>query len=568
MRYLVLASDYDGTLAHDGRVSDSTIAALERLRGSGRAAVLVTGRQLEDLEPLFPRLDLFARVVAENGAVVYNPATREQVTLGEPPPAEFIDRLRAAGVPVATGRVVVATWEPHENTVLQVIRELGLEHQVIFNKRAVMVLPPGVNKSSGLRCAADQLGLSLHNIVGVGDAENDHALLAACEFAVAVANALPFLKQRADHVTAGDHGEGVEELIAELVDNDLRRLDARVARHDLLLGRAPAGEFCIKPYGASILVAGPSGSGKSTLVSGFTERLADAKYQYCIIDPEGDYEGASGVLALGTAEHPPGIEEILTAQDSADRNTIASLVAVPLADRPQFFASLLPRLLELRARVGRPHWLIIDEMHHLLGESAPSSFLTAIGSAGGILMITVHPDHVSRAALAMVDLVIAVGKGPDSVYRTFATALGRESPSAVSAENTNGNAHAWFPGGEAPPFPFAVEPARGERRRHRRKYAQGELPSERNFVFRGPKGKLNLRAQNLQTFMQMGDGVDDETWMYHLRCRDYSKWVKQAIKDEGLASEIEAIERVRGISPAESRKAVRAAIDRRYTAAA
>jgi hydroxymethylpyrimidine pyrophosphatase-like HAD family hydrolase len=150
-------------------------------------------------------------------------------------------------VPVSIGHVVVATWEPHENTVLQAIRELGLELQVIFNKGAVMVLPPGVNKSSGLLCALGQLGLSPHNVVGVGDAENDHAFLATCECAVAVANALPFLKERADYVTVGARGEGVEELIAWLVRDDLDDLDGRLSRHDILAGRSAQGDFCIPP---------------------------------------------------------------------------------------------------------------------------------------------------------------------------------------------------------------------------------------------------------------------------------------------------------------------------------
>ena len=102
--------------------------------------------------------------------------------------------------------------------MLETIRDLGLELQVIFNKGAVMVLPAGVNKASGLVAALDELGLSPHNVVGVGDAENDHAFLAACECAVAVANALPTIKERADHVTAGEDGDGVRELIDALIE--------------------------------------------------------------------------------------------------------------------------------------------------------------------------------------------------------------------------------------------------------------------------------------------------------------------------------------------------------------
>ncbi len=225
MRYLALATDYDGTLASDGRVNEDTLAALERLRNSGRKLILVTGRELDDLLHVFPQIDRFDRVVAENGALLYRPATREEKRLGDRPPQEFIKVLRERGVnPLSVGRVIVATWHPHETTVLEAIRDLGLELQVIFNKDAVMVLPLGVNKASGLSVALSELGLSPHNTVGVGDAENDRALLNLCGCGVAVANALPMLKESADFVTKGDRGAGVIELIDRLVASDLSEL--------------------------------------------------------------------------------------------------------------------------------------------------------------------------------------------------------------------------------------------------------------------------------------------------------------------------------------------------------
>ena len=210
----VLACDYDGTIAHHGRVDDETIAALGRLRDTGRRLILVTGRELQDLLAVCPHVELFDRVVAENGAVVYCPATREEKLLGEPPPEPFVRALRERGVsPLAVGRVIVATWKPRETTVLEVIRDLGLELHVTFNKDAVMVLPAGLSKATGLAEALRELGLSAHNVVGIGDAENDHAFLRLCECRIAVANAVPMLKNGADLVTRRDEGAGVRELI-------------------------------------------------------------------------------------------------------------------------------------------------------------------------------------------------------------------------------------------------------------------------------------------------------------------------------------------------------------------
>ncbi|MEU3164376.1 RNA-guided endonuclease TnpB family protein [Streptosporangium sp. NPDC006930] len=126
--------------------------------------------------------------------------------------------------PLRVGSAIVATTEPHAETVLDTIRELGLEMQVIFNKGAVMVLPSGINKATGLTAALAELEMSAHSTIGVGDAENDHAFLPACECAVAVANALPAVKERCDLVTEGEHGAGVVELIDRILENDLADL--------------------------------------------------------------------------------------------------------------------------------------------------------------------------------------------------------------------------------------------------------------------------------------------------------------------------------------------------------
>jgi len=231
MRYFCLICDYDGTIARDGRCAPSTVEGLRRVRASGRKLILATGRQLAELQEAFPEYAVFDRIVAENGAVLYRPATGESKALTDPSAAEFVDELRRRGVhPLSVGQCIVATWHPFASTVLAVIRDMGLELQVVLNKDAVMVLPPGVNKASGVQVALNELRLSPHNTVGVGDAENDDEFLAMCEFGVAVANALPALKERADLVTAGSHGAGVEELIEKLLLEDLASLTPRLKR--------------------------------------------------------------------------------------------------------------------------------------------------------------------------------------------------------------------------------------------------------------------------------------------------------------------------------------------------
>jgi hypothetical protein len=224
MRYQALATDYDGTIAHDGVVDGPTLAAMERLRAAGRKLILVTGREFDDLLNIFPELTRFDRVVAENGAIVYDPATKNIRVLTEPPPPRFLGALTERGVPFSVGRTIVATVVPHEHAMLAAIRDLGLEYHLSFNKGSVMALPSGVTKATGLVPAVGDLGIPLERVVGVGDAENDHAFLSMCGCAVAVGNALPAVKDRADLVTAGARGFGVTELIDRMLAEDLKGL--------------------------------------------------------------------------------------------------------------------------------------------------------------------------------------------------------------------------------------------------------------------------------------------------------------------------------------------------------
>jgi hypothetical protein len=568
MRYLALCCDYDGTIAHHGRVDEPTIAALERLRESGRKLVLVTGRELDQLQDVMPRLDLFARVVAENGALIYRPETREERLLDEAPPQSFVDMLVERGVgPISVGRVIVATWEPHENTVLKTIRDCGLELQVIFNKGAVMVLPAGINKATGLRAALAELNLSPHNAVAVGDAENDHAFFNICECAVAVANALPAVKEKADIVTFADHGAGVVQLIDEMLADDLASREVgSLARHDIPLGKNAQGKrIALSPFRVSTLVVGSSGGGKSTVVAGLVERLRDANYNFCIIDPEGDYNSVESAVVLGGPEHAPTVEECVQLLNKPDQNAVINLLGVKVNDRPWFFLSLFARIRELRARTGRPHWLIVDEAHHAMPANWRPTDQTLPERLDGVLAVSVSPNLVAPSVLRALDNIIVLGDRPREMLREL-TDANRIAPVDGAPEALEaGTALLWNKAAGGEPTVVRLEPSRTERRRHLRKYAEGELPEDRSFYFRGPEGKLNLRAHNLILFMDLADGVDDETWLFHLRRGEISQWLRRGIKDEPLATQAAAIERNQQLDAAASRRKLRELIEATYT---
>lgn len=569
MLFLGLATDYDGTIAKDGVVDESTLESLTRLRESGRKLLLVTGRELPQLEGVFPHLDLFDRVVAENGAVLLNPETRQKRILAERPSDRFFEELQSRGVPdLSRGDVIVATWRPHEAAVLETIRALGLDLQVIFNKDAVMILPAGVNKMTGLERALEELKLSPHNLAGIGDAENDHAFLKFMECSAAVANALPAVKERVDLVTPSDHGAGVAQFIQRILDDDLRSLGLSSEKHGVLFGRADGRDVYIDAHDSTVLLCGQSGGGKSTFVAGFVERLNERGYQVCIIDPEGDYENMEGFLTIGNEENPPSAEQVFQILEDPASALIINLIGVKMEDRPEVFAGLFQELQQRRIRQGRPHWIVIDEAHHLLPSKWAPATAEVAGQTGGLLLATVHPEHVSPAALRMVNTLAIIGKEPRKTAEEFANPTGIATPPVPESDLESGEASVWFrDSGQVIPRMQSI-PGKAERKRHRRKYAEGELDPDAVFYFRGPHGKLHLKVQNLRIFLQIAAGVDEETWEHHLRCGDYSKWIAKALKDRELADAVTSIEKDKSLSAVQSREAVSKLIEEKYTAPA
>ena len=566
MRFAAVAIDYDGTLATEGTVHPSTVAALEQVVASGRKFILVTGRTLRELLPLFPQASLCARIVAENGAVLYRPATRDQRLLTHPASVPLTEMLKKKGViPLDVGESIIATLRPHEVAIMEAIRDLGLEHHVIFNRESVMVLPPGVNKATGLAAALDELKLSPHEVVGIGDSENDHALLEVSELAVAVASAVPILKESADWVTAQSNGAGTTEALLALAADDMAGQAQRMTRRRIRLGMSRNGEpYAVAPVGENVLIAGTSGSGKSTLAHALLEQLIDHGYQTCVIDPEGDYPSMEKMIVFGNSQRGPTVSEVVTALENPKEQVIVNLVGLPLEDRPAFFLDLLPKLQEKRRSTGRPHRILVDEAHHLLPKTwraTPES----IRDLQSMCFVTVHPDRIAPQVMDAVDVAVVLGQDPVSTLRSIMDRQHARALAPQGEELKPGEALFWRKADVRTVERLLMAVPRVERQRHRRKYAEGELPPERSFYFRGPDGRLNLRAQNLIMFRQIADGVDDATWLHHLRQGDYSHWMETAIKDASLARIVHEVEGTPNLSAYDSRRRVASAIEERYT---
>jgi hypothetical protein len=347
----------------------------------------------------------------------------------------------------------------------------------------------------------------------------------------------------------------------------LSEREALLTRHRLLLGtRANGEEIRLGIAGLNLLLAGSSGGGKSTTATSIVERLVEQRYQFCVIDPEGDY-AIEEAVTLGNRDGAPTVDEALSVLSDPQDNAVLNLVGLPLDKRPEFFLTLLTRLQELRAQTGRPHLVMVDEAHHVLPATWEPAVVALPKELDRMVYITVEPKSVTRSVLSTVNTVIALGGEPKKIFNELSEAVGQEPPPLEGAALEQGEVLVWLlKEKKEAPFKVKVLPSRGQRRRHKRKYAEGDLGPGRSFYFQGPEKKLNLQAQNLMMFMQLADGVDDDTWNFHLREGDYSQWFREIVKDETLAAEAARVAGLTEISPAESRRLIKAAINERYTA--
>lgn len=572
----VLAVDYDGTIAERGQVPVATAAALARVRQSGRRVVLVTGRMLPDLRGICPEAErMFDAIVAENGAVLYLPERRDVRRLGDAPEPALVDALRRRGIALDLGQSIVATDALNAEAALAAIRETGVERTLVFNRDSLMLLPGGVTKGTGVTAALAVMELSPHNMIGVGDAENDHAFLALSECAVAVADAIPALRERADHVTRASGPAGVVELIDEHVLNDGVRLVPRLRRHGIELGKAADGTAVTVPaHGARLLIVGPSASGKSTLTGVLVERLIAAGRTLCLLDPEGDHQtlaGRDGVIALGgNAEHtlptPDELRQLLRRPASC---LVLNLSGLSLARKVEYATKALAAVASVRSASGLPHWLAVDEVHHIApAEGSPAAELLRL-TGESLGMSTLSVDLLARDVWPVVTAVVATDIASFRAAVAMLRTAGRpvhELPDVGHAPLERGEAIlGWLDERTPRATRFRVAPRQLQHQRHARKYAEGELPPDRSFYFRGPAGAFKLRAANLKRFAELAEGVDDDTWLHHLRRGEYSAWLREMIKDPELADEVAAMERTDARDGVASRPRVLDAIRRRYS---
>lgn len=225
MRFQLLACDYDRTIAVDGVVGEAVLAALRAVRDSGRRLVLVTGRNLEELLDVFTELRLFDRLVVENGALMLDPERQVERMLCAPVSDWLLAELRRREIgPLIVGRSIVSTPIENKEAVRATAADLGLRLALIQNVDSLMIMAAGCGKAGGLEAAAAELSVPLAETVAVGDGENDVALINCAGVGVAVAHAVPELKEHADIVLQVASPEGIIDLCRSLAEQDLADL--------------------------------------------------------------------------------------------------------------------------------------------------------------------------------------------------------------------------------------------------------------------------------------------------------------------------------------------------------
>jgi hypothetical protein len=548
MKFGVLALDYDGTIARDGVLNSDVKAAIMEARARGIVVVLATGRILSDLRQAAGNLDFVDAVVAENGAVIAFPNGQSRL-IGHLPPQVFLDELRRRGIEFQTGQCIVEADAASAPRILSVIRELELPLVMLFNRSRLMVLPQAISKGTGLREALNVLRLSPHNAIAIGDAENDHDLLAECEIGVAVSWGSAALQKEADDILRGDGPRAVAAYIQQAAKKTKLPRD-RTGRHRITVATSEDGRpLEIAIDGRDILVVGDPQSGKSWASGLACEQMILQGYCVCVVDPEGDYgalESLPGVVVLGGDYPPPDIPDVARALRHFDLSVVVDLSRVPYEEKVSYLKALLPMLVSLRRTTGLPHRIVIDEAHYFLHEPNVKELLDI--DLGAYTLVTYRPSDLYPDLRKGIDVVVVKRLTQPQEVHALLTMAGNRSVEPEWTTTFGGLATSeavLLPGTEETEGKlrrFRLLPRLTPHVRHKTKYFDIQLVGGQEFVFTDNGKTIGLPARSLKQFVSLLVSIPGTSLGGHARRGDFSQWIAGVFHDHRLASDVRKIE--------------------------
>lgn len=575
MRLRVIATDYDGTIARDGVLDECVRQAIKKARQRGMLVVIVTGRILSELRSVTGRLDFVDGVVAENGAVVALPSGHVTL-LGAPPPMCLIKKLTERGLDFKVGRSVVEMDAEFADIAIALIRELELPLAITFNRDRMMLLSASISKSSGLRHLLDTLGVSVHNAIGIGDAENDHELLTSCEYGVAVSWGSSHLREMANHVINGNGPEAVAEYI-DRVSYGIR-LPAESTSHRKVVLEEIEGQppFEVLIRGRNVLIAGDSKSGKSWLAGMFAEQQILQGYTVYAFDPEGDYSSLASLpntIVLGGGRLLPYGDDLKMLLQQGI-SVVLNLSHLEHDEKCNYINQHLPLVAMHRRERGFPHRIMLDECHFFLGGSLGQQLLDF--ELDGYTLVTYRPSQLPADVLRAIDVVavtrLAEHEQVDVLrdlleersnlyldsrdwYEQLANLGVTEAALLPPTEESNGRLRR-----------FVVAPRLTAHVRHRTKYYEIPVSQEHAFIFTREGQPVGESAATLRDLSHTAKRVSNEVLTNHSRHYDFSRWIATLFCDHGLANDIRQLETTlkNGGSVEAFLNGLSATVDKRY----
>ncbi len=548
MKFSVLALDYDGTIACDGVLSPEVQAAIVEVRARGVVVVIVTGRVLSDLKRVAGNLDFVDAVVAENGAVLSFPNGQTR-PLGHCPPQAFLDALCRRGIQFQAGECVIETDAGMAQQILAVIRELELPLVLVFNRSRLMILPQAISKSTGFQAALNVLRLSAHNSIGIGDAENDHELLSACEIGVAVSWGSLALQKDADEIIQGVGPPAVAEYVRQ-VSRRMRLREASTSRHKISVGAGSDGKpVAFSIDGRNALIVGDPQAGKSWAAGLACEQMILQGYCVCVVDPEGDYgslESLPGVVVLGGADYPPDLPDVARALRHFDLSAVINLSRIGYEEKVSYLKALLPMLASLRRTTGLPHRIVVDEAHYFLSEANVTELLDF--ELGAYTIVTYRPSDLHTDLRRGLHVIIAKRLTQAKEVQTLLTMAGNKNLEAEWTKILGAlepEVAALLPGQDEAGGMlqrFKLSPRMTPHVRHRSKYFDVEVASGYEFVFTENGSIFGPPARSLKQFVTLLRDKSHSCLDGHARRGDFSRWIAGTFHDHQLASDVRKIE--------------------------